>query len=267
MERLISPTESPDVSILVCLHGDEKCPKKGIEKMFENSLEQLPVQVIVGNPEAMTRDVRSVEEDLNRCFPGDYDGATYEKQLAAEIYEAVKGTIVLDLHTTTATAEPFIVLGKITSTAKRLARESGLNIAVDQSTYASGGLVQYVDGISIECGLKQSQKAAHTAQRITRRILQYEGYIDGNPAVERSDPTVYEVYDEIKRPAEEDIDIIADNFTQVNSGDELYQAATEPVVATEQFCPVFLSADGYSDHLGFKAVDQGPISAYNQIQN
>jgi succinylglutamate desuccinylase len=79
MDR-IAGAGDPDLSIVVCLHGDEKRPKDGVMDLYEWSLQDCPVQMIVGNPKAIAQGTRFVDEDLNRCFPGMADGKTHVKR-------------------------------------------------------------------------------------------------------------------------------------------------------------------------------------------
>jgi hypothetical protein len=143
-----------------------------------------------------------------------------------------------------------------------LAQASGLRRAVDQSSYHAGGLVQHIEGISIECGLQGSDDAARNARELTRRILQREGYINGETQTERSDPTVYEVYEEIERPDGGNIEAVADNFAQIDAGDPLYRVDGKPVEATDRVWPVLFSANECTDSLGFASTKRGPLLSY-----
>ena len=252
--------EPSEYSIVVCLHGDEIGPKIGVDNLVKSGvISGLPVKYVVANEKAISEGQRYVDEDLNRAFCEE-TSETHESQLAQSILTEVRDTKVIDLHTTYASREPFIVIGQLNDEIKNLARATGLDRVVDQSNYATGGLIQYVDGISVECGLIDDCQSIVNSKDITQRILRYAGYLSGDEVW--SDPIVYEVYDTISRPAGNTIEIIADNFSEVNVGDVVYKHAGEEVTASEKFWPVLLAAKGYNDILGFKSRRQGNLSSY-----
>ncbi|MFA9417974.1 succinylglutamate desuccinylase/aspartoacylase family protein [Natrinema sp. HArc-T2] len=253
-------TKPAEFSIVVCLHGDETGPKAGVERLWEKEgINDLPLKYIVANERAIDKDVRYIENDLNRAFPGG-DESSYESQLAQKILNEVRGTKVIDLHTTHSGQEPFAVIGQVNSTVKTLASATGLDKVVDQSIYASGGLVQHVDGISVECGQVNDEDASDNAYEITKQILTNFDIFSGDTTT--SNPTVYQVYDSIPRPTCGEIEIIAENFTRLEPGDGIYRHDGEQFSSNEVFWPVLLAKEGYDDILGYKAKQRGSLSDY-----
>jgi hypothetical protein len=83
------------------LHGDEPLGKAVVA-----ALEASPepnVTPVLGNPRACEVDVRFLETDLNRVFPGDILGAEYEVRRAYELrawFEDDEFDLILDFHNT-----------------------------------------------------------------------------------------------------------------------------------------------------------------------
>ena len=89
-----------NILVIGGLHGDEPL---GIEMVRGLQEKPLPgVTAIIGNPEAVRANIRCIESDLNRVFPGKSEG-NLEERRAAEIIEIAQGfDLVLDFHNTRA---------------------------------------------------------------------------------------------------------------------------------------------------------------------
>lgn len=68
--------------------------------------------MINGNPNALNKDVRSIDADLNRVWEkdGDREGIEYDRQKELAPIILRKNVCLLDLHTSSSTHEPFIIL-------------------------------------------------------------------------------------------------------------------------------------------------------------
>lgn len=93
------------ICVVAGTHGDEY----GLGKMVQDNLaDRLPNQVfnLVGNPMAVYKNVRYIDEDLNRSF--DLKGNGYEVDRASEITEIIEKegfTHVFDIHTSPSTTD------------------------------------------------------------------------------------------------------------------------------------------------------------------
>ena len=80
--------------IIICTHANEKYGLE-VQKQIGSKYEFL-----IGNPLAMEKNIRFVESDLNRSFPGNISG-TYEEKRAVEILKVIKKyEFIIDLHST-----------------------------------------------------------------------------------------------------------------------------------------------------------------------
>ncbi|MBW2998288.1 succinylglutamate desuccinylase/aspartoacylase family protein, partial [Candidatus Woesearchaeota archaeon] len=104
------------LAILGCLHGNEKVGEKIID--YLKGIPQLANSIffILGNENAMKENRRFIDVDLNRCFPGKETG-NYEEERAFEISKKIKDfDILLDIHSTTAKTEDFIITTNLDKT-------------------------------------------------------------------------------------------------------------------------------------------------------
>lgn len=91
----------PVVTIVACVHGNEWFGLRVIEA-YKDQLSQFPgLQLVIANQEAVAQNIRFMETDLNRSFPGNPEGKL-EERLAIQLLEILRASdYVLDLHNTT----------------------------------------------------------------------------------------------------------------------------------------------------------------------
>jgi predicted deacylase len=270
----------PAHAVVACLHGDEPCGLRAVDYVRDHRAALAgPVRLVVANERALAADSRSIDEDLNRAFPGDRASDSHESRLAAELLDVLDGLTVLDLHSTVSSAEPFAVVGRPTDRSLALAAAAGTESVVDAS-YLGGGLLAYVDGVAVECGHQGSPAAGGVAVRVTARFLAAAGLLESPadllaaadttpefvPAGEsghhlpapETPPTLFRIVE----PAGEPGDVfVGENFVQVAVGEPFARRDGEPVTAREPFSPVLMSTDGYADKLGYRAVRVGRLDA------
>ncbi len=83
------------------LHGNEPLGLEVLERL--SRLDDPRVTAVVGNPLATEHDVRYVDADLNRVFPGSATRDDYEERRAAELVETISDggyDLVIDFHNT-----------------------------------------------------------------------------------------------------------------------------------------------------------------------
>ncbi|WP_266078563.1 M14 family metallopeptidase [Haladaptatus caseinilyticus] len=245
---------TPELAVVACLHGNEPCGKTAIERVLaENPAFERPVRFIIANEEAVKEHVRSIDEDLNRSFPGDPDGSTHESRLAAELLSQVHGCDVLDLHSTRSHPEPFALVSRLNERTKRLARATGAARVVDVS-YIAGGLIDQSNGVAVECGFRGTRRAERNAERVLRNFLGVMGALD--TLSEEGDPELYRIFDVVEGSGYE---FIGENFVRVETGETFARRDGEVLRAERPFYPILMSTDGYEDILGFQAERVGKL--------
>jgi predicted deacylase len=255
MRVITSGDGEATIAVVVGIHGDEVCGPLALERFLEDDLPiERPVTFVVANEEALAANERYLDEDLNRAFPGSSDAETHEGRLAAEVLAKLEGCRVLDLHSTRSTPEPFGLYQRLTPGTRQVLQTAGLDRAVDIS-HVPGGLVGFVDGVAVECGLKGTEAAAENAERILRNFLAANGVIDADHV--RADPTVFEVTETVSGA---DYEFLGENFVRVEDGEVFARRDDHELRATAAFYPVLMSTDGYDDIVGFSARRRGAVS-------
>jgi len=97
--------KGPHLMIFGSVHGNEPAGTMGFFKFQEEldkskaTLQKGKLTFVLGNPLAFEKDVRFIDENLNRAFPGSQD--TYEGKRAKEISEYIETNEIealLDIH-------------------------------------------------------------------------------------------------------------------------------------------------------------------------
>lgn len=233
--------------IVGSVHGDEPCGKKAIERFIKSGFEvEEAVKFIVANEEALEQNVRYLDTDLNRSFPGDSSSENHEEKLASRITEEIKGKKVLDIHSTHSYSDPFGTFSEVNSVNKGLLESTGVENAV-LFAQTSGALTEQTNGVVVEAGYQGSEQAVDNAYNVIINFLASEGVIDTD--YKRREPNLFQYYDTV----EGNWEFLAENFKEVSKGEIYAKREEETLVAEEDFFPVLMSTNGYEGQLGFKA--------------
>lgn len=238
----------PEIAVVGSIHGDEPCGRKAIERFVEGDFELLkPVKLVIANEEALERGERFIDCDLNRSFPGDPESDNHEERLAAEILEEVRGTKLLDIHSTHSEPVPYAAFGSLTDGTVDVISAAGVENAC-HFTEDAGSLNEKLDGSVVEAGPQGTEEAADMAYRVLVNFLSEMGVIDADS--ERSEPRIFEFFETVEGG---DWEFLGRNFSEVKEGEVFARSGTTELVTTEPFYPVLMSTDGYEDILGHKA--------------
>jgi predicted deacylase len=262
---------TPEVAVVGGIHGDEPCGPVAIERLVaESPTVDRPVKLIVANERALEAGVRSVDEDLNRAFPGDDDGETHERRLAAHLVRELEGCTTLSLHSTQSSAEPFALVDRVDSVTREICPRLPVDVVVETDRFSSGRLIEHPHTVEVECGMQGTDEAAENAYDLVRAFLDATGVLDaGDERVGRAarattheggSVTVYRLLDRIPKTAGGDHEVFAANFEAVEAGEEFAATDGAPLVAERSFYPVLLSADGYENIFGYVAERVGPLT-------
>ena len=237
----------PEFAVIGSMHGDEPAGEKAIQKVLEKGYEfRKPVKFIIANEEALEKDERYLDTDLNRSFPGDPESNNREERLAAQILEEIGDSKVLDIHTTHSFDRPFANTKSFEGPEIEMIKASGAEYAV-KFEGGNGTLTDFVTGITLEAGMQHSNQAVENAVNVIENFLAYFGIIDKE--FEASNPELFVHEEEV----EGDWEFLARNFEKVAKGEVYASRGDEELVAEKDFYPVLMSTNGYEDILGHKA--------------
>ncbi|MFB6208785.1 MAG: succinylglutamate desuccinylase/aspartoacylase family protein [Candidatus Nanohaloarchaea archaeon] len=239
----------PEYAVVACLHGDEPCGRKAIERFLASNREvEKAVKLIVANEKALEQDKRYIDVDLNRCFPGDPESSRHEEKLAADLTDEVEGMTVLDLHSTRSYSGVLVANSKVNEERIKLAKAAGVEKIAHLALEDVDCMEERVKTVSVECGLQKSEKAGENALEVIKNFLGYFGVINHDYHV--SEPEVFRTFETVRKG---DYTFTAENFRKVEQGEVYAKKGEKELEAEEPFYPVLMSTDGYEEILGHKA--------------
>lgn len=196
-----SNKEGTKLLILAAIHGNETAGTNALRCLI-NEIEEKKVilksgelvVVPVCNPEAYEKDVRQIDENLNRVMKERLEPKTYEQRLANEICPLIKNCdIMLDLHSTHCQEDvPFVFCDYPDDANLKLIEGLAVNYVLHgwPDIYAGQGEIEDFStercahdygksGTTLECGYHKSQDAVDLAYSAILSTLRVFGMIDG----------------------------------------------------------------------------------------
>jgi tryptophanyl-tRNA synthetase len=220
--------------IVCCLHGNERF---GLDVCKSQSL----FPFVLANEKALEENKRFIDADLNRVFPGNFQG-NHEEKLAAELTENLKSfEYVLDLHSSSNECPLFGIITKPNEEKIEFAKKLGLKKLVIMSpSFASGkALIDFTNcGISLEVG---PHERSENIDEVLELINNFAGGKNYN-----NDLEIFEVVSIVKKLGRE---ILIKNFEPVFNGQVISQDTNFEQKAEYDFVPVLVGEKAYGDTL------------------
>ncbi|MGM0398972.1 MAG: succinylglutamate desuccinylase [Halobacteriota archaeon] len=251
----------PEVAVVGSIHGDEPCGATAIERLIEDDPPvRKPVKLIIANDEALERDVRYVDADLNRSFDDDVPDDALERGLAEQLATELRGTTALSIHSTQSYPYPFAISAGIEEHVRAIAPKLSVRALVDTGSPNEGRVFETdADIIEVEAGLQKSDAAAENAYRLVREFLTATRVLPGETT--SKELPLYQMGEPIEKPEAAAYEVFAENFSRVEADEPFASADGVRISDPTPFYPVLLSAYGYEDIFGYRGEKLGSISA------
>lgn len=248
----VKKAEKPVVLISACTHGNERIGLKVQEVIKKLKLLKGTVICMTSNLEALKRNVRFIETDLNRSFPGRRNGS-YEEKLAINILPIIKACdLVIDIHSTTSTLKDTAIVGKIDSNTKSILKYMPIKCALKWSANKPNGVISDAKiGIGLEIGNDKSAISLKKNISIVKVILKKLNMTIGPKLTAQKDLKYFEVFSPIKKDKGFKPNPIIDNYKLVKKGDIIAKSMTKEIKANEDFYPILFGEKNYKDIFGF----------------
>lgn len=252
----------PEIAVVGAIHGDEPCGEHAIEALLADPPAVAePVSLVVANERATARGVRSVDDDLNRVFPGDAEADSHEKRLAARLAAELAGCRTLSLHSTQSYGHPFALVHGVGAFERTVCPRLAVDAVVDTAAADGGRIFDAVPAtIEVECGYQRSAVAADNAVEVSRAFLAATGALADSPAPDSDAVPLFRLGSAVPKRAADGYEVFARNFEEVAPGETFATADDEAVVAEGAFYPVLMSAEGYDDVFGYRAERVGSLA-------
>jgi succinylglutamate desuccinylase len=159
---------APTVALVCCVHGNERYGLTVFEYFAARIADYPGLKIILANEPAIEQNVRFVETDLNRSFPGSSTGSA-EERLAVEILREIAGIpIVLDVHTTTSDVSLVPIVTTLGSETRRVAGLTGSReiVLIEPPMSARSLIGNIAAGISLEYGNAYAARPSALAETV-----------------------------------------------------------------------------------------------------
>ncbi len=202
-----SKISGPKILFLGAVHGNEPAGTKAIFKIIEKfaSHALLPLHGMVEfipicNPQAFEKNVRQIDENLNRVVKIWDNPVNYEQKIGTELASYIKESdIIIDLHSTHCPQDkPFIFNDYNDKLADKLAAVQNIEYIIKgwPEIYANSPITDFSTGncartynktcLTVECGWHNSPLAEQTAYYVIMNTLLTLNIISGSPSIKIS---------------------------------------------------------------------------------
>ncbi|MEK6889704.1 MAG: succinylglutamate desuccinylase/aspartoacylase family protein [Nanoarchaeota archaeon] len=236
----INPGKEKKLFLVTGLHGNEASLFEQLKEYITNLTTEVEITLILANEEAAKKNVRYIDQDLNRIFNSKLEAPlNIEQRICQELKNIISGDLIIDFHTHSGT-EKFTLLPKSNLTVKTIKFIKSLAIShciiIKDDITDKGSLVeQYENALSIESGKHNSQEAIEFSKICVSKALDFlSGKVNSQEKVNfleaiefiiNKTDKVETIYNNIK------------NFKRINIGDKI----SDNLTAKESFIPTLIS--------------------------
>ncbi len=175
MKILTSDTQPIRLAIVCCQHGNERFGLTVFEYISAHLSDFPGVKLILANEPAVEQNIRSIETDLNRSFPGSLGGTQEERLAHALLHEVAGIPYLLDIHTTTSEIRMVPILTVLNEQTKHIVNlTSSREVVLIEPPLANHSLIGNIaGGVSLEFGnpFSKTPTALDETLTIIRGIL------------------------------------------------------------------------------------------------
>ena len=196
IEILGNQKVKPILTFIVGVHWDEKAPIKALEilkKRLEKISLKKSIRIIYANKEAIKKNVRFIERDLNNAF-FDRWSWSYEENLAKKLKkEIIKTKYNFDFHTTNFNvSKPYWLIASYNEVTQDILS----HIWIKDSVFTDKEcLIKYAtNGIGLEIGNDNDAETITKALGIMERILEHFWIVEGRGVGTTTETNLFLIY-------------------------------------------------------------------------
>ncbi len=251
-QEFSSEERGPRVVILGGIHGNEPTGVRAIEQFLQEdfSLQRGSLVCAIGNPEALQKDVRYIDHDLNRSFLKDADSTekSYEKNRAQTLMPLLEtADYLLDIHTASADTAPFVICEESALPFVQTFWDGIITVGWNSFPGACGDTESFVNqhggtALTFEAGSHQDPHAVVHASRILIQFLAATTITTIKIEPLTKTATVFELFQREQKQPDVDYAHLAQafqNFQKVQQGEVILQSSIGDIIAPENCVIVF----------------------------
>ncbi len=198
------------ILIIIGTHGDEKIGGEIVGKLLQSPYKN-DFEYMIGNPRAYEKNVRFIDADLNRSYPGNLSSACYEVRRAAINMQKIRGyDYIIDLHEASQGRNDFIIIPQKTFPKRIPWQIIDLDKVLlwSDPTGPLGGVVD--NEVELEFGTKSRDRKS-VIEKGVKIVEKFIAGVKNDNLIKNKKQTVYRVYGKIE----------VDDGVKLEKGDEL----------------------------------------------
>ena len=212
------------------------------------------LDIQIANEEAYKAGKRFIDEDLNRCFPGNPNGTSEQKRAAAILPNLTTYDCVIDIHSTKSTTTDTIIITKITPTIRTMISVIEPRHVFMMKVNPDGALIHHcTNGIALEFGNDASEEVFQKNVRAIDTVISTLLLQKPTPGLGMA-TDYYEVFAPIQKNPGDTLLPEIKNFSLVTAGMPFAtNKVGKPISYEEDFYPVIFGQSNYETIFGFAA--------------
>jgi succinylglutamate desuccinylase len=250
--RRIQNCERPLVYVNACTHGNERVGYDIIESLKSVSLLRGTLLTNIANKKAFDQNVRFIDHDLNRIFPGNPKGS-FEERLACELLPIIQAAdIVIDIHSTETGVDSSLMVTRINKKTAALVQSINPRRVLVMSETKNNALISNANiGIGFEYGKDRNQSTFDRTLRDILVILKTMGMIKKSIRKRRGSTECYKVIGSVDKYPGSIVAKNIRNFRMVKKGDVIGTGEKNETRAKRDFYPILFGKNTYQKIFGF----------------
>lgn len=208
--------------LIIATHGNEKIGLETAKILESNGLEKY-FDVLIANPKALDKNVRFIEADLNRSYPGNKTSKLYEQKIACDnLKVAKKYKYIIDIHEANRGTDDFIIAPRYKLPKKFPLKYIDLRKVLLWPN-PKGPISQILDNsIELEFGMRDRDriKAINKAVKIIGKFIKNIYSPDLISIAKKKE--IYYVYDKLLVSPNNPINFETSDFSRTKINDEIF---------------------------------------------
>lgn len=243
------------ITLFAAVHGDEKIGLKACDVLSTLDISSGRILGIEANSAAVKKNVRFIDQDLNRCF-GNKKNNTHEYKLAKKLHFIIKNSeIVIDIHGTDAKIDSLVIVTKWNKTIRNILKQIPIRkiMYVKTKNFGKGSLINESDaGFALEYGPSKEGAEYIKCVNHIKQFLINQGMVKGKKKI-YSRKELYTVSDVYKVLTNFEPSKSLREFRKISRGQYIGNINGKKVMSTKTFYPIFLHEGSYIDSLSLVA--------------
>lgn len=256
IDRVVGTSDNPVIHMKILLniltHGDEHIGCKVAKEIQKLDLPNEVLTINSANEEAYKKNLRYIDQDLNRSFPGKEHG-NHEERLAYRLSCLIQEfDIVLDIHSTKSNLKDTLIVTKLDKPTRRIIDVVRPRYVLVMRVGKGTGLISQARvGIAFEYGKDNDSNVLKKIVTDITHLLRSVRMVPGHPRKRTRTTQFFSVTKQVSKEEGDKLSKHIKNYKKVKKGEVFAYRGGVPIRAKEEFYPILFGETNYETIFGF----------------